>query len=295
MIKRNFIYCSVFVWILSPAFAAEKRVSADGWLKGSTIRHPEKLAGLWEVDLHHRIFGLQIVLTTRARKSPKAPDGSIQICDQAAIEVFEQMGPMRADGEGNWFQTDSPGVAWNGNHLKIDPATPSDPDIDVDLRYDPEAEAWTGRFHRNGLDETATLRRPRPATGTPKSPFPGTWKHAGVVNNCMHIVEGAGGDLHAWSDDVLAPGALKYANGIPAPRETIETYGFTGQVELHSAHSIFVRLKALSPVCCSIDAGGVLSPDGTRIRSNIQTENNRNPGSDDWVRVKGDSCLAETP
>lgn len=295
MIKRNFLFCSVFVWILSPAFAAEKRIPADGWLKGSPIRHPEKLAGLWEAEVHHRIFGLQIVLTTQARKSAKSPDGVIQICDQAAIEVFEQMGPMRADGEGNWFQTPSPGVVWNGNHLKIVAAAPSDPDIDVDLRYDTEAETWTGRFHRNNLDETATLRRPRPAGGTPKSPFAGTWKHAGVANTCMHIVEGAGGDLHAWSDDVLAPGTLKYANGIPAARETVETYGFTGQVELHSAHNIFVRLKTLSPVCCAIDAGGVLSQDGTRIRSNIQSENNRNPGSDDWVRVKGDSCLADTP
>jgi len=295
LIKRNLIFCSVFVWILSPAFATEKRLPADGWLKGSPIRHPEKLAGLWEAQVHHQIFGLQIVLTTRARKSPKAPAGVLQICDQAAVEVFEQMGPMRADGEGNWFQTDSPGVVWNGNHLKIGPATPSDPDIAVDLRYDAEAETWTGRFHRNNLDETATLRRPRPAGGTSKSPFVGTWKHAGVANTCIHIVEGAGGELHAWSDDVLAPGTLKYANGIPAPRETIETYGFTAQVELHSAHNIFVRLKALSPVCCSIDMGGILSPDGTRIRSNIQSENNRNPGSDDWLRVKGDSCLEETP
>ena len=292
---RTLVFCSLFVLILSPAFAAEKRIPADGWLKGSTIRHPEKLAGLWEADVHHRIFGLQIVLTTRARKAPNGREGLIQICEQATIEVFEQMGSMRAEGEGNWFETDSPGVAWKGNHLKIGPATPSDPDINVDLAFDAETETWSGTFHRNGLDEKATLHRPHPAGGNPKSPFAGTWKHAGVANTCMHIVEGAGGELHAWSDDVLAPGALKYANGIAAARETVETYGFTAQVELHSAHNIFVRLKTLSPVCCAIDAGGVLSQDGTRIRSNVQSENNRNPGSDDWVRVKGDSCLTDAP
>ena len=26
-----------------------------------------------------------------------------------------------------------------------------------------------------------------------------------MANNCMHIAEGAGGELSAWSDDILAP------------------------------------------------------------------------------------------
>jgi hypothetical protein len=282
--------------ILSPAFAAEKRVvTADGWLKGSPIRHPEKLAGLWEVEVHHRVFGVEIVLTTRAKKSPRGQDATVQICDQAAIEVFEQMGSMRANGEGNWFDTNSPGVTWSGNHLKIDDVGTSGPEINLDLRFDPEAETWSGRFHRGSLDGTATLRRPQPATGKAKSPFVGTWRHAGQMNTCMHVVEGAGSELHAWSDDVVAPGALKLPKGAPAPRETLETYGFTAQVELHSAHNIFVRLKALSPVCCAINAGGLLSPDGARIRTNIQSENNRKTESDDWVRVEGDSCLVDAP
>ena len=109
----------------------------------------------------------------------------------------------------------------------------------------------------------------------------------------MHIAEGRGGELYAWSDDILAPNAIRPGKGHAAPRDTIETYGFTAQVELHSAHNIFVRLKALTPVCCTVDVGGVLSKDGMRIRSNTQSENQRNPGSEDWVRVRGDSCLVE--
>ena len=289
------MHCSFFVVLLSPAFAVEKHPPVDGWMKGAPIRRPEKLAGPWIVDVHHRIFGMQIVLTTRARKSPKAPDAITQICDQAAIEVFEQMGSARATGEGNWFDTNSPRVVWNGSHLKIDDPGISGPEINLDLRFDSESDTWVGRFHRGSLDETTTLHRPHPATGAVKSPFVGTWKHEGPMNNCMHIVNGPGGDLAAWSDDVITPGAVPYPRGAPMPRETIETYGFTAQVQLHSAHNIFIRLKALSPVCCAVDAGGVLSQDGTRIRSNLHSENNRNPASDDWLRVRGDSCLAEAP
>lgn len=295
-----------FILVLpAPVMAARQQLGAqpqtlpDACRKGSVLGHPEKLAGPWVADVHHRIFGMQIVLTTRARKSAKTSQGVIQTCEQASIEVFEQLGSERVNGDGNWFDTNLPGVTWMGDRLKID-YTGANPDlagaeINLDLRFDPESETWTGRFHRDTLDESATLRRPRPVMFPAKSRFAGTWKRSGLANNCMHIAEGARGELFAWSDDILAPNALKYANGIPPPPDTIETYGFTGQVELHSAHNIFVRLKALTPVCCTVDVGGVLSQDGTRIRSNTQSENRRNPGSEDWVRVRGDSCLVESP
>ena len=293
--KLSVVPCSLILAVLAPAMAAQRRTLPEAWSRGAVIRHPEKLSGLWLAEVHHRIFGLQIVLTTRARKSPKPSEGVIQNCEQASIEVFEQLGSMRVIGEGNWFDTNLPGALWTGNHLKIDnPGNPG-PEINVDLRFDPDAETWVGRFHRDTLDEVATLRRPRPASGPAKSRFVGTWKHPGVANNCMHIAEGPRGELSAWSDDVLAPNAARYAKGIPAPRDTIETYGFSAQVELHSAHNIMVRLKALSPGCCTIDVGGVLSQDGEKIRSNTQTENRRNPGSEDWSRVHGDSCLIDQP
>jgi hypothetical protein len=295
LIKWSVTTCSLIVAAFAPLMAAQPRPPADTWRKGASIRHPEKLSGLWLAEVHHRIFGLQIVLTTSAKKSSKAPDGVIQTCEQANIEVFEQMSSMRVDGDGNWFDADLPGASWTGNHLKIDsqgenPDAPG-PEINLDLRFDPETETWTGRFHRNGLDEVATLRRPSPASGAAGNRFAGTWKRAGVANNCMHIAEGAGGELFAWSDDILAPDGATNAKGVRAPRDFFETYGFTAQVELHSAHNIFVRLKALSAVCCAIDVGGVLSQDGERIRSNTQSDNRRNPGLDDWLRVHGNSCL----
>jgi len=116
-----------------------------------------------------------------------------------------------------------------------------------------------------------------------------------MANNCMHIAEGKGGELFAWSDDILSLDAITYGKGIPAPRDTIETYGYAAQVELHSAHNIFVRLKALSTVCCPVDVGGKLSPDGERIQGNTQSPNRRDPGIDDWLRVHGNSCLLNQP
>ena len=297
--KWSLTICSLIVAACAPVTTAQPPATADTCRKGAPIRHSEKLSGLWLAEVHHRIFGLQIVLTTRARKSPKAPDGVVQTCEQASIEVFEQMSSMRVDGEGNWFDADLPGTSWTGNHLKIDfngepPAAPG-PEINVDLRFDPDSETWAGRFHRNSLDEVATLRRPSPASGAARSRFVGTWKRAGEMNNCMHIAEGAGGELFAWSDDILALEATPTGKGGRAAHDTIESFGYTSQVELHSAHNIVVRLKAVSTVCCAVDVGGVLSPDGERIRSKAQPENRRNPGLDDWLRVHGDSCLVNQP
>jgi len=302
-VKWRFVSPLLILVVLAPVLADQPQLAAqpqalpDSCRKGAVIRHPEKIAGPWLAEVHHRIFGMQIVLTTRARRSPKSSEGVIQTCEQASIEVFEQLGSERTHTDGNWFDTNLGGVAWTGNHLKIDYAgvNGTDPgdEINVDLRFDPESETWTGRFHRDSLDEAATLRRPRPVMFPAKSRFEGTWKRAGMANNCMHIAEGRGGELNAWSDDILAPNAIRNGKGLPPPRDTIESYGFTAQVELNSKHNIFVRLKALSPVCCTVDVGGVLSQDGTRIRSNTQSENQRNPGSEDWVRVRGDSCLVE--
>jgi hypothetical protein len=297
VVKWRFVLSLLILINLAQVLAAQQQTVPDTCRKGAVIRHPEKVAGPWLADVHHRIFGMQIVLTTRARKSPKASEGVIQTCEQASIEVFEQLGSERANGDGNWFDTNLPGVAWTGNHLKIDYAGvnggDAGPEINLDLRFDPESETWSGRFHRDTLDEAVTLRRPRPVMFPAKSRFVGTWKRAGLANDCMHIAEGRGGDLSAWSDDILILNSIQNGKGVPAPRDTIETYGFTAQVEVQSAHNIFVRLKALTPVCCTVDVGGVLSKDGTKIRSNTQSDDRRNPGSEDWVRVRGDSCLVE--
>src|SRR5438270_13555024 len=99
--KWSVVCISLIIAALAPPIPAQTPGVSDTWRKGAAIRHPEKLSGLWVAEVHHRIFGLQIVLTTTARKSPKAP-GIMQTCEQAGIEVFEQLGSMRATGEGNW-------------------------------------------------------------------------------------------------------------------------------------------------------------------------------------------------
>jgi hypothetical protein len=274
-----------------------QRVPVDAWQKGSLLRHPEALSGLWQAEIDHRIFGFQIELTATARRIGNNPEAIAQRLDQASVEVFEQRGAARTVGEGNWFQSGIPGVRWDGNHLKIDTQTSTNasmPSINIDMQFDPQADSWTGRFHRGSLDLQATLRRPRPVAAA-KSPFAGTWKRAAAGNNCLHIAEGAGGDLFAWTDDLAVPPAPRNSRKARAPADTLENYGTAAQVQLHSAHHILIQMRALSSGCCTIDTGGTLVQDGARIRSNSKSEGNRNPGAEDWFRVHGNSCLAGAP
>ncbi len=294
--KRSLFRCGVFAVLLSHCYAAEKRIPVDTWFKGSPLLHPEKLSGVWQAEADHRIFGLQIVLTAKARRAAKNSTALIRLCDQADVEVFEQMGPTRMPADGNWFQMNSPGVVWNGNHLQIDspPGTGpgATPEIHLDLHFDLETETWAGRFHRAGLERVIVLRRPRPSSPLAKSPFAGIWMHTGAPTTCLHILEEQGGDLAAWSDTMAPPGAVTDTRGISSPREFVERYGIAARVQLHSAHNIFVRLNALSPICCALDMGGALTPDGARIRSDLQPENKRNP-ADDWLRINGNSSIPQ--
>ena len=73
--------------------------------------------------------------------------------------------------------------------------------------------------------------------------------------------------LAAWSDDLVTPGALRYANGIQPPVETFEHYGLVALVEVvGSPRTVMIELKALSAICCSITYFGNLAPNREEIQ-----------------------------
>jgi hypothetical protein len=286
------VCCILSTSVFPQAHAAEGQNPENAWVKGSPIRHPEQFSGLWETEVDHKIIGIQIVLTTTVRGSPKSLVGVDQFFHHAELEIFEQRGHTRANGEGNWFEDNSEGLEWAGNHLKIKSAgAPKHglPEVQIDLQFDPRKESWTGRFHRGTVDQEVTLRRPKSHGELQTSPFVGTWKRTGAgMNNCLHIAQESDGTLVGWSDDLVAPGVLRYASGLKRPEEWIENYGSVANVTATQSRGVLIEFKALTAICCPIFAGGKLDPDGQSMRTDI---NSSNPSK--WKRVRSDSCISE--
>lgn len=268
-----------------------------GWSQGhaigrpaSLVERPEEISGVWETENGSSVIGIAIGLTTAVKGSPATLRGVEQLFNYAQIAVFERGGAEWVFGDANWFSTDAEGTHWSKDHLEmrgmVNPAK-REPEIAVDLRFDPVTESWSGRFHRGEVDRIVTLRRPHRPSNQPQSPFVGTWKRNDDMNNCVHITQEQDGSLVAWSDDLIAPGAPRCANGLKPPAETLESYGSIVQANAEDAESIRLGMKALNPVCCSIPMGGILSHDHQFIRS----ADNRAARA--WRKVAGNSCRPE--
>lgn len=268
-----------------------------GWSQGSVagrtdsvVERPEQISGVWETQNGTSVIGIDIEVTTAVKGNPTTLRGVEQFFKYAQIAVFERRGAEWAFGDANWFSTDAEGTNWSKNHLEmrgmVHPPK-GEPEIAVDLQFDPGTESWSGRFHRGKVDRVVTLRRPHARSGKRPSPFVGTWKRNDDMNNCVHIAEELDGRLVAWSDDLIAPGTIRYANGLKTPAETLESYGSIVQINAQEGDSIALELKALNPTCCSIPMGGILSHDQRFIRS----ADNR--ADREWRRVAGDSCRPE--
>jgi hypothetical protein len=201
----------------------------------------------------------------------------------------QRTGPTRKIVDGNWFQITRRKVQWNAKHLALEhAATRAGPAVQLDLTFDPVHDIWSGRFRRGSFDRPVTLLRPHPKTDVTRSPFVGTWSRPDLMNNCIHIVQTEIGSLAGWSDDLSTPGALRYANGIRPPMETLERYGSIALVEAPSPRTVLIELKALTAGCCSITHAGKLTPDGKDIRAGQSGTAFRS----NWTRMRGDSCVA---
>ena len=279
----------IFFIFLPSRVPAEQPQPTRGTMRGSVIDHPESLSGSWEVKGDHAVYGLHIEVTTRVDGATITLRGVRQIFHSASINVYERTGPTRRFGDGSWFSDDSPHLLWTDRRLVLKHlATRTDPEIQLDLTFDPVSDSWSGHFRRGTFDRSVTLRRPHPEAAPARSPFVGTWSRPGSGNNCIHIVQTGSESLAGWSDDLVTPGASRYANGIRPPVETFEQYGWIDLVEVVSPGAVLMELKALRPACCSIPYAGKLTPD----RKEIQAGQSGSAIRNDWTRMRGDSCVA---
>ena len=264
--------------------------AADTMRRSFILENPELISGSWESDQFDKVVGLHIKLVTMVAGAPSNLVGVKQVFNHAEIQVYQRDGPKRIIGDGNWFEDDSPGVQWTGRHIIIEHAAiATTPTIQLNLNFDPEHSTWKGHLRRGTFDHHVTLVRPHPKTGVTKSPFVGTWYRTELMNNCLHIVQTGEGSLSGWTDDLVTPGRIRYANGIKRPSETVEEYGSIALVQIASPTTLILELKAFSAVCCSITSGLQL-PVGTGSAKQSQAGVQRH---DEWRRVEGTSCVRD--
>lgn len=294
--SRSLDWLFLFAILFQPPGFTQAQISPSLPLHDSVIRHPEKLTGLWEMNDGRTIVGLHIELTTSVNGAPRTLDGIEQTFDHANIQVYQRAGRVRAVVDGNWFEDNSAGVEWHGNHLKIRyTGSPIGPDVELDLKFNPDSDEWVGHFRRRTVDQVVDLRRPKPGRGITPSPFIGTWSRSSLMNNCLHIFQEEDGALVGWSDDLQTPGKIRYVNGLKAPDKTREQYGSVALVMSPSSRVISLELKAFTAACCSIPYAGLMTEDGLFIRSGSKAKNDVQALSGEWKRVRGASCISSQP
>jgi hypothetical protein len=114
------------------------------------------------------------------------------------------------------------------------------------------------------------------------------------MNNCLHIAQAEDGALVAWSDDLMAPGTMRYAKGLHPPDETLEQFGSFAQIATPSARSVVIELKAFSAIGRSVVTGGVLTKDGSSIQTGPAPSGSAT-SDPAWTRVRENSCVEARP
>ncbi len=278
---RTLLLLSLFMLACRQAYAT------DPTLRGSVVVNPERISGSWESTQFGSIMGLHIKLTTIVNGTPTSLVGVKQFFHDAQIQVYQRAGPSRTSGDGQWFDDNSSGVQWIGNHLTV-AFIPNDvaSTVHLNLTFDSRHEIWRGHWQTGNFDRYVILIRPHPETRVPSSPFLGTWHRNTPMNNCLHIVQTGAGTLSGWSDDLISPGLLQYANGLKPPSETLEQYGSITLIEIASPTTLLLELKAFSAGCCSI-------PSSLRItnkKERLLDSQSGQPPSSNWQRLRGASC-----
>ena len=220
----------------------------------SLIPNPEALAGRWEVsDGHGGAVGMNIILTTYIYGTPATLAGQPQFEGEFTVGLYQRAGSNAEPFGFNFFNAPNGGASWDGHRIRIHLTGKADlPTTDVELVWHPESQTWSGLFERGQFHKQVVLKRP--TSKSTKSPFVGTWfqKRSGMMNNCVHIAQQQDETLAAWSDDIMIPRRVRYANGIqPRHRlgsimERLQKQNWTHPIRLRSSCELTQRCVALT-------------------------------------------------
>jgi len=174
-----------------------------------SISEIDAMAGYWECKDPAGIQGISVFATTTFNDG-----GGVQkiISQTIGIRVYQ-----RQRGKENWgffYFPDSFGRAvLDGNHLTIHTGTGfAIPPFDMDLRFDPTKQQWSGVWSLCNTPAGNVLERPRSSEGLLANPLIGDWKGSQeprlefVLNgsaeatSTLHIRQSSDGKLIGWVD-----------------------------------------------------------------------------------------------
>ena len=280
---RQFFLCGTFLLGASAFTAQSQKV---------ILAHPEAIAGRWETaDGESGMVGMNISLSTQIDGAPSSLMGRPHSLSYFTVALFQRHG-AEVEPLGFTFFTYGPdeSMPWDGRTLEVHSSPGADvPVTNIRLDWHENLQSWTGRFERGQFRNNVTLRRPR---NTQASPFVGTWfSRRDLGNNCVHIAQARDGVFTAWSDDIVIPGRMRYANGIQPPKDTRENYGEIGKARLVSADAILVELRAFTALCCSHPFTAAIAADGQTLEGEWPAGPNQAYRSVVWTKMAGESCV----
>lgn len=281
--RRNLLFSSLLIAVLSSCLSAQQ----------IPIATPENLAGRWETsDGNGGMVGMNVLVSTHIDGAPVSLIGHTQYLDNLDVGLYQRTGKDVGEFDFSFFSTSAEGGAtWDGQQLRMQAPQRKDlPKVEISLSWNETNKQWDGHFERGEFNRQVTLKRPVHAN---VSSFVGTWFDSkGLMNNCVHIAQQSDGGFTAWSDDVLAPGRLRYANGIQPPNQSREHYGEIAKAKVNVSGEIAVELRAYTAMCCSHAFVARISPDANTLTGSWSSGPNQNPRPIEWKKMQTNSCLA---
>ena len=317
MTARGFAIASIAAWLLlacqlpsqslpqsppaqQPQHPSGQEQKDRSFYRGTPVTHPEDLSGLWEApDGHGGAIGIHLLLDTTAPVDANTLTGATQSWLGLQLGLYRRSGAELQMGDENFF-SDSPrggSLRYEGGRLTLHA-----PGYDLDIHRIAEGneDKWSGRFHRGDIDSVVTLTRPnlRPQSkntwflGT----FLGTWKGAtGPQVTCLHIAEASPPALLAWSDTLVAWGAVRFAPQAARPPYSWEHYGDLVKIQPAENGALWIELGAYSAICCSHRFHATSADNGKTMKADWPASPNQSPHKSRWTAISGNSCIAPAP
>lgn len=182
-------------------------------------RHPELIAGPWELASDSGIDGIFLNIVT----SSDGPNGHEQIAwqtidirvyhRQAGKETWGYFGTKDKAAPASYSMQDGHSFTlFDGERLRIHFSDVTDlQPFDLDIIFSPATHSWMGTWSRFGQNFDVVLKRPDLSGGDTPSAFVGDWLGGSAPNSpsnfapgSLHISQSRDDTLSAWLDRTIS-------------------------------------------------------------------------------------------
>jgi len=218
------------------------------------------LEGPWECRNPVGIHGVFVTALTSLTEKGSQEDITSQSIN---IRVYERQGGQEHSGYFSLSGDPNRSAVFENQRLIIHFKDRTDvPPFDLDVRFDPATQHWSGLWSLCDKSQDVVLERPRPKEGVHPSTFVGDWegcadptaKFRGAPGT-LHIRQGYDGGLTAWLDRTLS-------GYDPRTRSTHADQRNGEQLSVLSATRSAIVLGTVNSLGANYRYEGTLSVDG---------------------------------